>query len=152
MSNIVSRITGTVVEKVGAVKDAVWEKVEDVNFNLDSQEQMMFVKKIAEDEGCSFEAALEMCTPHTPTWQPKYSLGYKMASPAIMASLTVERGKRAFRERLEPQELILFDNDIRNMKLGELLSEEYKRQKKERKEKKKAKRERSFGLTMRKKK
>ena len=143
---IVSRITGKVSGGVKKVKDAVWEKVEDVNYNLDSKEQMMFVQKVADDEKVSFATALEMCTPHTPNWKPKYSLGYKMASPAIMVSLSFDKGKRAFKTELLPEELALYESEVEQMKIRELLSEEWKAQKKAKKEKKKEDRNRAYGL------
>lgn len=146
MNNIFDRIGKTVSEKAGKVKGAVWEKVEDAQFQMEAMERTQFLSKIAEDEKCSLEDATLMCTPHSPKWVPKYSLGYKMAAPHIMVMLAMKGGKAAFKRDLEPEELVLFEEEIEHMDIGKGMIEEYKKQKKAKKAAKKAARQRSFGL------
>lgn len=142
----IESLMGKVAAKIGSVKDKTWEKIEDVNSSLDMQAQYRFVCAVAKDEGVEYQRAVDMCTPHSEYWVPKYSLGYKMQSPHVTVMLATEKGKRAFKQDLLPEELELFENEVESLNFGEMLKEERKRQKKEKKEKKREERKRSFGL------
>lgn len=149
--NIFSRITKGIGEKVTKVKDATWEKIDDLTFQTDAQAQTRFLGEIMKDEGCTFEEAVGMVTVGSPNWQPKYSLGYKMASPAKMAMMAMgEKGKAAFKKELVPEELALFEGEVENMNIGKEMIAEHHRQKqaakKAKKEAKKAARQRAAGL------
>lgn len=146
MNNIFERIGKTASAAAGKVSGAVWEKVEDVNDQMDAIERSKFLSKICEDEKCSLDDASLMCTVHSPKWEPKYSLGYKMASPSVMAMLAMKKGKEAFKRGLEPEELILFEDEIEHMDVGKAMVEEFKKQKKAKKAAKKAAKQRAFGL------
>ena len=150
--NIVERITKTASEKISGMKDGMWEKIEDVNMGLANQAQYNFVNAVAKDEGVDYETALEFCTPHTPKWQPKYSLGYKMQAPYVTVMLATDKGKQAFKRDLLPEELQLFEDEVEKENMGSLLSKEFIKQKKQKRKKKKEERNRSFGLVNRKKK
>lgn len=144
--NIFERITKTVGEKAGRIKDATWEKVEDVNDSLDMQAQYRFVNAVAKDEGVSYQEAVEYCTVGSPKWIPKYSLGYKMQAPHVTVMLSTAKGKAAFKRDLVPEELELFENKVEGLKFGDLLREQWKKQKKEQKAAKKAAKKRANGL------
>ena len=144
--NITERITKTVSEKVGNVKNATWEKVEDVNDQLNMQVRSQFINEIMKDENCSFQDAYDMCTPGTEKWQPKYSLGYKMAAPYIQFMLRSEKGKRAFKKDLLPEELELFEKEVEKIDFEAAQKEEMKKQKKAKKEAKKHGRKVAVGL------
>lgn len=144
--NIIDRITKTVSAKVSDISDSMWEKVEDVNNQLDAQAQYRFVCAVAKDEGVDYETALAYCTPHSPQWQPKYSLGYKMQAPYVTVMLSTKKGKEAFKKDLLPEELVLFDSEVSEMNINSLLHEEHRKQKKKEKKRKKDEKNRAFGL------
>lgn len=153
MSSIVDRIMKVpeaIKGKISDVKEAGWEKIESVNDNLDIQSQYKFVQAIMKDENVDYETAIEMCTVRSPKWEPKYSLGYKMAPPHIVVMLATEKGKAAFKRDLEPEELQLFEDEIQTMNMKDAMLEEWKKQRKEKKAAKKEARNRSFGLVNRK--
>ena len=71
-----------------------------------------------------------------------------MASPSVMAMLAMKKGKEAFKRGLEPEELVLFEDEIEHMDVGKAMVEEFKKQKKAKKAAKKAAKQRAFGLQM----
>jgi len=149
MSSLVERITKipeTVKGKISGVKEAGWEKIESVNDNLDLQARYKFVQAIMKDENVDYDTAIEMCTVGSPRWEPKYSLGWKMAPPHVVVMLAREKGKTSFKKELVPEELELFEDEIQNMNLREAMMDEYNKQKKAKKAAKKAAKQRSFGL------
>ena len=141
----IESMIGKVSERVGNVKASAWAKVDELSATLDNQAQHQFVQKVAADEGVSYEDAIAMCTPHSDLWQPKYSMGYKMQSPAMTIAMATKKGRKAFRDSLLPEELECY-KEIETTNFGKLITEEYRSQKKKEKEAKKAAKKRAAGL------
>ena len=73
----------------------------------DAASRERFIQKIMKEDQVSEAEAWRLV--HE---DPKYSMGFKMCSPAIVTSLTTRRGKDKFRECLTPEELEIFDNEV----------------------------------------
>ena len=126
---MIERITKSASNKMHSIKEGTWNKIEDINDQMGYQTQYRFLQAIMKDEKVDYNTALEMCTPHSEQWQPKYSLGYKMAIPYKMIMIRSEKGKRQFKKELLPEELALFESEVEKMNIKKEMREERKRQK-----------------------
>ena len=105
-------------------KDLAWDKVEEVNSILDNQAVMAYYRKICEEDGVTFEEAVQLCQT-----EPKYSMGLKMCSPAVIMMLRTKKGQDRFRTWLTPEELAIFDSDECPKNFRQMIRNEKKRQK-----------------------
>lgn len=112
-------------EKAGisGVKEAFWTKIEDANAHLDMMTVCRYYESVAKDEGVTYEDAMQMCVD-----VPKYSLGLKMASPAIIFMLRSKRGKEVFEGWLTDEEKEEWAK-VKDMNFRKLIKTEKKRQK-----------------------
>lgn len=108
-----------------STKDKIWE----VNDALDAQVKAQFVQKVAEDEKVSYGEAVAMCTSEGGV--PKYSLGYKMASPSVMMWIRTKKGAEGFKKWLTPEELKIYEEEVMPMNIKGMMKAEFRRQKKE---------------------
>lgn len=112
--------------KINEVRQLGREKVIEINDQLDGMARSQFVGEVAKDEGVSMEEAIEMCNT-----VPKYSLGYKMASPAMLRMASSKKYVGKFKEMLTPEELEIFEKEVEPMGLKGIIKSEMKRKKKE---------------------
>lgn len=110
--------------KKGKISEAMWDKITDINAMMDAQAQARYIEMIRKDEGITFDEAIILIDK-----TPKYSLGMKMCSPAVMIMLTKSKGRQKFREWLTPEELVIFDGEVATMNLKGMMRREMKRQK-----------------------
>ncbi len=106
-------------------KDLAWDKVYEINDILDNQAVMKYYQKICEEDGVTFEEAVQLCQT-----EPKYSMGLKMCSPAVVMMLRTKKGQDTFRTWLTPEELVIFDSDECPKNFRQMIRNEKKRQKK----------------------
>ena len=90
-----------------ALKRYGWNRIEEWNQILDDESVKRYVAKICKEDGVSYEEAWRLIQT-----DPKYSMGYKMASPAIVMMLQSKKGQNRFREMLTPEELAIFDAEV----------------------------------------
>lgn len=90
-----------------AIKRAGWDKIEEWNRILDDESIRRYIAKICKEDGVTTEEAW-----HLVQNEPKYSMGYKMCSPAIVMMLKSKKGQDRFREMLTPEELAIFDAEV----------------------------------------
>ena len=120
--------------------DKVWE----ISDKADAIDRSKYIEWVMKEEDCNYETAWSLCTRHTDPVEPKYSLGYRMASPAYqMAMNQKNKAKREiaierFKQMLEPDELELFEKEVLTMDTRKMWEEEKRKQKKEKKQKVKA--------------
>lgn len=108
------------------VKDLGWDKIEDYNQRLDDEAVVRYIQKIMDEDKVSYEEAWRLCRE-----EPKYSMGLKMCSPAIILMLRSKRGQDRFREMLTPEELEVFDSEVAGkINFKSAVKKEYRRQKK----------------------
>lgn len=101
-------ITGDRLVKVWkAMKDAGKDKIDDFGQLLDAESRSRFIAKICKEDGVDEAEAWRLIRE-----EPKYSMGFKMCSPAVVMSLKSKRGKEKFREILTPDELRIFDEEV----------------------------------------
>lgn len=117
-----------VKEAVGSVKGAAWQKIEDINALYDTEAQARYLQKIMKEDGVSYEEACRLTRE-----EPKYSMGWKMCSPAVVLMLKMPGGKDRFREWLTPEELEIFDKEVADMNFRAI----YRKAKREKKKMKK---------------
>lgn len=84
-----------------------WEQIEDWNYVLDQESRSRYIQKIMKEDGVDYDEAWRLVRE-----EPKYSMGYKMCSPAVVLMLKSSRGKETFRSMLTPEELEIFDNEV----------------------------------------
>ena len=117
-----------ITEAMARLKEAGWEKIENWNRVLDDESIRRYIAQIQKEDGVSYEEAWRLVRE-----DPKYSLGYKMCSPAIVMMLRMRGGKARFREMLTPEELRIFDEEVDGkINLKKAIKYEYKKQKKAR--------------------
>ena len=104
-------------------KELAWDKVEEVNATLDAQCVMKYYREICEEDGVTFEEAVELCQT-----EPKYSMGLKMCSPAVIMMLRTKKGQDKFRTWLTPEELAIFDSDECPKNFRQMIKKEKKKQ------------------------
>ena len=105
-------------------KELAWDKVEEVNSILDNQAVMKYYETICKEDGVTFEEAIELCQT-----EPKYSMGLKMCSPAVIMMLRTKKGQEKFRTWLTPEELAIFDSPECPKNFREMIRKEKKKQK-----------------------
>lgn len=108
------------------VKDLGWDKIEDYNQRLDDEAVVRYIQKIIDEDKVSYEEAWRLCRE-----EPKYSMGLKMCSPAIVLMLRSKKGQDRFREMLTPEELEVFDSEVAGkINFKSAVKKEFRRQKK----------------------
>ena len=108
------------------VKDLGWDKIEDYNQRLDDEAVVRYIQKIMDEDKVSYEEAWRLCRE-----EPKYSMGLKMCSPAIVLMLRSKKGQDRFREMLTPEELEVFDSEVAGkINIKSAVKKEFRRQKK----------------------
>lgn len=90
-----------------ALKRFGWSRIEEWNQTLDDESVKRYVEKICKEDGVTYEEAWRLIQT-----DPKYSMGYKMCSPAIVMMLQSKKGQNRFREMLTPEELAIFDAEV----------------------------------------
>lgn len=101
------------------------DKILEINDQLDGMARAQFVSAVAKDEGVGMEEAMRMCTEI-----PKYSLGYKLASPAMLRMASSKKYVETFKGMLTPEELEIFENEVEPMGLKGLMKDEIRRKRK----------------------
>lgn len=94
-------------DAVRRVKALGWDRIEEYNQRLDDESVMRYIRKIMEEDRVGYEEAWRLCRE-----DPKYSMGLKMCSPAVVMMLKSEKGRARFREMLTPEELEVFDREV----------------------------------------
>lgn len=108
------------------VKALGWDKIEEYNQRLDDESVMRYIRRIMEEDHVGYEEAWRLCRE-----EPKYSMGLKMCSPAIVMMLKSEKGRARFREMLTPEELEIFDKEVAGkINFRKAVKQEFKRQRK----------------------
>jgi len=108
------------------VKDLGWDRIEDYNQRLDDEAVVRYIQKIMDEDKVSYEEAWRLCRE-----EPKYSMGLKMCSPAIVLMLRSKKGQDRFREMLTPEELEVFNSEVAGkINFKSAVKKEYRRQKK----------------------
>ena len=67
--------------------------------------------------------AVELCKT-----EPKYSMGLKMCSPAVVMMLQTKKGQEKFRSWLTPEELAIFDSPECPKNFRQMIKKEKKKQ------------------------
>lgn len=101
------------------------DKIFEINDQLDMMARTQFVEAVAKDEGVTMEEAMRMCMEGS--GYPKYSMGYKMASPAMLRIASSRKYVGRFKEMLTPEELEIFEREVEPMGLKGLMKDELKR-------------------------
>ena len=102
-----------------------WESIEDWNFVLDQESRSRYIQKIMKEDQVDYDEAWRLVRE-----EPKYSMGYKMCSPAIVMMLRMRGGKETFRSMLTPEELQVFDDEVDGkINFKKAIKTEFKRQK-----------------------
>lgn len=104
------------------IKEIGKEKILEMNDKLDFEARAQFVSAVAEDEGVSIEEAYRLCQD-----VPKYSLGFKMASPAMLRMASSKKYVKRFKELLSPEELEIFEKEVEPMGLKGIVKDEMRR-------------------------
>ena len=112
------------MSSLGKVKELGRDKIFEINDQLDGRARSQFIAKVAEDEGVSLEEAARMCSE-----VPKYSLGWKMSSPAMLRMASSKKYIGTFKSMLTPEELEIFEKEVEPMGLKGLVKDEMKRRK-----------------------
>lgn len=107
------------------LKGAAWGKIEQYNDYLDLETRRRYYEKIAKEEGVTVAEAMDLCVSN-----PTYSLGLKMASPAVLTMLKLPGGKDTFESWLTPEELAEWKK-VRDIDYSKAMKKEKKRQKKQ---------------------
>ena len=101
------------------------ESIEDWNFVLDQESRSRYIEKIMREDQVDYDEAWRLVRE-----EPKYSMGYKMCSPAIVMMLRMRGGKETFRSMLTPEELQVFDEEVDGkVNFKKAIKTEFKRQK-----------------------
>lgn len=115
-----------VTAKLGDLKDGVWEKIEDYNHVMDDEAVKRYIAQIMKEDGVSYEEAWRLVRE-----DPKYSLGYKMCSPAIIMMLKMRGGPERFKQMLTPEELEIYESEVEGkINFKKAIKREFRRQKK----------------------
>lgn len=120
-------ITGTKIkEAMRSLKAVGWEKIERWNQILDDESVRRYIAKIQKEDNVTYEEAWELCQTN-----PKYSMGLKMCSPAIVSMLCMRGGKERFRRMLTDEEREVFDTEVDGkINFRRAIRKEHKKQKK----------------------
>lgn len=93
----------TIAEKIKAIPEGMLQKNDELNAYLDQIAISEYYAKICKEDNVTYEQALELCAT-----DPKYSMGLKMCSPAVITMLQLPGGKKKFASWLTPEELEVF--------------------------------------------
>lgn len=105
------------------LKDMDQEKKEVLAMNVNEQiaqrEKMKYIKKVSKLEKVDIDTAWAICTGQTDPIEYKYTLGYKMADPAMIIALFIQGNKEGRRNAadkliasLEDEEKKIFLADV----------------------------------------
>lgn len=108
---------------ITGIREEMWRKIEDANAQLDMMTVTRYYEMIAKDEGVTVDEAAKMCVD-----VPKYSMGLKMASPAVVMMLRSKKGKQVFESWLTPEELEEWAQ-VKDMNFRQMMRKEKKKQK-----------------------
>jgi hypothetical protein len=109
-----------------ALKAAGHDKIDDFTGLLDAESRRRFIAKICAEDGVDEAEAWRLVRE-----EPKYSMGFKMCSPLIVAELTTKRGQAKFRQMLTPEEAEIWDNEVvGKINFKDAIKKEKKKQKK----------------------
>ena len=100
-------VSGKLKAAMRGLKAAGWDRIEQWNQKLDDESVKRYIAKIMQEDGVTWEEAWKLCQT-----DPKYSMGLKMCSPAVIMMLTMRGGKARFRQMLTPEEAALFDSEV----------------------------------------
>lgn len=110
-----------------ALKAAGHDKIEDFGGLLDAESRRRYIAKICTEDGVDEAEAWRLIRE-----DPKYSLGFKMCSPFVVAKLPTKKGQQDFRSLLTPEELEIWDNQIvGHIDFKDAIKREKKRQRRE---------------------
>lgn len=109
--------------KIREIKGLAWDKIEEINQTLDNQVVMKYYGKIMEEDGVTFEEAVQLCQT-----EPKYSMGLKMASPAVVMMLQTKKGRKTFESWLTPEELAVWNSPECPKNFRQMIKKEKKKQ------------------------
>ena len=122
-------VTDKMLSMMRLAKSIGWEKVEQWNKILDDESVRRWIADIQKTDGVSYEEAWNLCLT-----DPKYSMGLKMCSPAIMMMLKMPGGVERFRKMLTPEELEIFDSEVNGkINFRQAIRKEKRRQQKKKK-------------------
>lgn len=108
-----------------ALKAAGHDKIDDFTGLLDAESRRRFIAKICAEDGVDEAEAWRLVRE-----EPKYSMGFKMCSPLIVAELTTKKGQAKFRQMLTPEEAEIWDNEVvGKINFREAIKKEKKKQK-----------------------
>lgn len=93
----------TIKEKILNIPQSILAKNDELNAYLDSIAVQEYYAKICKEDGVTYEEAIRLCET-----EPKYSMGLKMCSPAVITMLQLPGGKKKFASWLTPEELQIF--------------------------------------------
>jgi len=93
----------TIKEKILNIPQSILAKNDELNAYLDAIAVQEYYAKICKEDGVSYEEAIRLCET-----EPKYSMGLKMCSPAVITMLQLPGGKKKFASWLTPEELQIF--------------------------------------------
>ena len=117
---------GQDLKKMGYdLKGATWGKIEQYNDYLDLETRRRYYEKIAKEEGVTVAEAMDLCVSN-----PTYSLGLKMASPAVLTMLKLPGGKDVFESWLTEEEKAEWMK-VKDIDYKKAMKKEKKRQKKQ---------------------
>lgn len=119
-----------IMTKLKHLKESItakgWQSIEDWNYVLDAESRSRYIQKIMKEDNVDYDEAWRLVRE-----EPKYSMGYKMCSPAIVMMLRMRGGKETFRSMLTPEELEVFDTEVDGkINFKKAVKTEFRRQKK----------------------
>lgn len=122
----------TMKERIKGALAVPKEKALEVSDQMDAQTQMRYIQKVADDEGWTFEEAIRKCCGSDEEKDPKYSMGYKMASPAMLIFIKSKKSNSDyFKEHyLNDKERAIYEAEVENMNLRDMWKKEERKQKK----------------------
>lgn len=95
------------IKTMKSLKDAGNDKLDEWNGILDAESRSRYIAKICREDGVDEAEAWRLIRE-----DPKYSMGFKMCSPAVVMSLTSRKGRAQFREVLTDEEREIFDSEV----------------------------------------
>lgn len=101
------------------------EKAEDLRNKLRAEAQIRFIRKVAAEDGISWDEAYNLCLGLTDPPDYHYTVGYKLADPVLQTGLwgpgtkaEKERVRRMFESELCAEEIQIFREEVLPMKPG----------------------------------
>ena len=109
--------------KVRAARNSAMEKIEDISAMMDTQAQVRYYQMIMKEDHVDYNEAIRLTRE-----DPKYSLGLKMCSPAVMTMISTKKGSARFQEWLTPEELKIYVEEVEPMGIRGLMKKEKQKQ------------------------